>query len=237
MTYVIAPDGGLCNRIRVLLSWLKKARADGQQLVVYWPITVHCNGSFIRCFESIPGVHVLQREPEPGRRLDYRGWDACGPLEISALRPSQTIKERIELIRATLGSEYDAVHIRRTDLPAERDGNYIPDSEFEQFIADAADAPVYLATDNAATQRHFLETFSPAKIRIATKITDRDGSLRQTPLDIAVIDLFMCAGATYFKGTVGSSFTEMIETMRSHSSSSSESWASASIDEPVQRPT
>jgi hypothetical protein len=231
MTYVIAPGGGLCNRIRVLLSWLKKARDDGQQLVVYWPVSSHCNGSFIRCFEAIPGVHVLQREPEPGRRLDYQGCEACGPMALDAIRPSQTIRERIELIRATLGPEYDAVHIRRTDLPAER---YVPDADFEQFIMDAADAPVYLATDNAATQKHFTEKFG--NIRKATTIIARDGTLRQTPLDIAVIDLFICAGAAYFKGTVGSSFTEMIEAMRFHDSSS-ESGASASIDEPVQRPT
>jgi hypothetical protein len=181
----------------------------------------------------IPGVHVLQRDPEPSRRIDYRGWEACGPLEIGALRPSQTIRERLDIIRSTIGPEYDAVHIRRTDLPAERDNNYIPDSEFEQFIIDSSDAPVYLATDNAATQKYFINKFGD-KIRKSITITDR-GSLRQTPLDVAVIDLFMCVGATYFKGTVGSSFTDMIMELRSHSSS--ESGTSLSIDESLQRPT
>jgi hypothetical protein len=232
MTYVIVPTGGLCNRLRVLLSWLKKARTEDKQLVVYWPITAFCNGSFIRCFESIPGVHILQREPEPGRRLDYTGFEACGPLEITALRPCQALQERIDLIRATLGPEYDAVHIRRTDLPV--DANYISDSEFEQFIVDAADASVYLATDNSTTQRHFLEKCS--NVRKATTITDRNGSLRQTPLDIAVIDLFICAEASYFKGTAGSSFTDLIEELRRHHSQS-ESGASESIDEPSNRPT
>lgn len=210
MTYVIVPDGGLCNRLRVLLSWLKKARAEGQQLVVYWPITVHCNGSFIRNFEPISGVKVLQREPEPGRRVDYSGWEPCGPLEISALKPSPALSERIAAIRASLGPEYDAMHIRRTDLPEQRES---PDADFEQFVIDAADAPVYLATDNVVTQRHFLAAFGSKKIRTAATITDR-GTLRQTPLDIAIIDLFVCAGAAYFKGTAGSSFTEFIELLR-----------------------
>lgn len=213
MTYVIVPGGGLCNRLRVLLSWLKKARSDGQQLVVYWPVTAHCNGSFIRFFESIPGVHVLQKEPEPSRPIDYSGLDACGPLEIGAIRPSPALQERIDAIKASLGPEYDAMHIRRTDLPAERDGNYIPDADFEQFVIDAADAPVYLATDNADTQRRLLSTFGPEKIRTAATITDR-GALRQTSLDIAIIDIFVCAGAAYFKGTDGSSFTDFIEALR-----------------------
>lgn len=210
MTYVIVPDGGLCNRLRVILSWLKKARSEGRQLVVYWPITVHCNGSFIRHFESIPGVHVLQREPEPGRKVDYSGWAACGPLEIGALKPLPALQERIAAIKASLGPEYDAMHIRRTDLPAASDS---PDADFEQFVVDAADAPVYLATDNAATQRHFLAAFGPQKIHTASTITDR-GTLRQTPLDIAIIDLFVCSGAAYFKGTASSSFTDFIEALR-----------------------
>jgi hypothetical protein len=70
MTYVIVPEGGLRNRLQVLLSWLKKARSESRQLVVYWPIAVWCNGAFI------PDVQILQRESvtlimSAGRHVDH----------------------------------------------------------------------------------------------------------------------------------------------------------------------
>lgn len=213
-SYQIIPVGGLCNCLRVMLSWKRKAESEGRRLNVYWTITVACNGSFSKYFEALNNVQIFERQPSPDRAIDYHGFDACGPFDAKDLQLQPRLQEQVEALKGQLG-EYDAIHVRRTDLTpvAVRDGNYIEDSEFFAFI-EASDRPVYLATDNLATQRLYREKFGQ-KIRFMYEIpASRVNVMRQTPLEYAIMDLYMCAEARNFMGTAGSSFSEFIEIMR-----------------------
>lgn len=212
--YKINPIGGLCNRLRVVLSWLRKAESEGRRLYVYWPIDVPCNGYFTKYFQLLNNVQFFEWQPSPDRVLDYNGFDACGPFDAKGLQLQPRLEERVEALKQQLG-EYDAIHVRRTDLTpvAVRDGNYMEDSAFFAFIQ-ASDRPIYLATDNRDTQRIYKEKFGD-KIHFIYEIpASRVNVMRQTPLEYAIMDLYMCAGARNFMGTAGSSFSEFIEIMR-----------------------
>lgn len=214
LPYRIVPVGGLCNRLRVILSWKRKADSEGRMLHVYWPITVHCNGSFSKHFKPIENVRIFEWEPSPDQAIDYNGFDACGPYDTHALQLQPQLQERVEALKRQLGV-YDAVHIRRTDLTpvAVRDGNFTDDSVFYNFIS-ASRHPVYLASDNKGTQLSCKGQFGQ-KIHFMYEIpASRVNVFRQTPLEYAIMDIYMCAGARSFLGTVGSSFSDFIKVMR-----------------------
>lgn len=212
--YKIIPTGGLCNRLRVVLSWLRKAKSEGRKLYAYWSIDVACNGLFSKYFKPINNLQMFEWKPSPDRVVDYDGFYACGPFDAKDLQLQSGLQERVDEFKRQLG-EYDAIHVRRTDLTsvAIRDGNYMDDSEFFAFIK-ASERPIYLATDNLETQRLYREKFGQ-KIRIMYEIpASRVNVMRQTPLEYAIMDLYMCAGARNFMGTAGSSFSEFIDIMR-----------------------
>lgn len=212
--YQIIPVGGLCNCLRVLLSWKQKAESEGRKLNVYWTITVACNGRFSKYFEPLSNVQIFEWEPSPDRTIDYNGFNACGPFDAKSLQLQPRLQQQVDAFKLQLG-EYDAIHVRRTDLTpaAVRDGNYIDDSAFFTFI-ESSERPVYLATDNRETQRIYKEKFGD-KISFIYEIpASRVNVLRQTPLEYAIMDLYMCAGARKFMGTMGSSFSEFIDAMR-----------------------
>lgn len=215
--YTIVPYGGLCNRLRVILSWQQKAKAEGRKLYVYWTLSEACNGNFSKYFKPLNNVQIFEWQPSLTREIDYNGYAACGLFNARGLQLQPQLQEEVEAFKGQLG-EYDAIHVRRTDLTpvAMRDGNYIDDSAFFAFI-EASERPVYLATDNLATQRIYKAKFGQ-KIRFMYEIPSSRANMahfmRQTPLEYAIMDIYICAGAHNFMGTAGSSFSEFIEIMR-----------------------
>ena len=75
---------------------------------------------------------------------------------------------------------------------------------------------VYLATDNAVTQRRFLEHSSfGARVHTCARIEADATRLRQTDLADAAVDILTCAAASGpFKGTYTSSFSDAILRLR-----------------------
>jgi hypothetical protein len=69
---------------------------------------------------------------------------------------------------------------------------------------------VYIATDNYETQQKFINFYGD---RLIYKKIEASDNLRQTSLQDAVVDMYVCAGAKYFLGSI-SNFTDIINQLR-----------------------
>ena len=191
MLYV-KPTGGLGNYLRVIFSWLKRARGFNQPLTVVWERTAACNGYYEDLFEPVRDLTIVHWTTKP---LNYEGCDPCGDYSLV-----RELALKVELPIETRA----AIHVRGTDLCTP---DYKP---FEQFI-EGCEGEVFLATDDIVTQRHFITKY-PGRIKIHAEITGK--GLRQTSLRMAAMDLFTCSKAERFLGTKNSSFTDIIESLR-----------------------
>ena len=100
-------------------------------------------------------------------------------------------------------------------------GRNAADDEYERFADQyLASHTIFLATDNADTQRRFEARYGPhlftacaisetSETAIAPKLVHR-----HTPLRHAVVDMFTCVQAEVFKGSPFSSFSDAIYHMR-----------------------
>lgn len=208
---ILEPMGGLCNRLRTILSRLE------QGLVVYWEPNweVAC-GRWDEVFEPIEGVEIVYTSPpkvdlstcEPSRS---HGWEH----RLLELRPVREIEDQVHGWRARLGGDYAAMHIRRTDVSwiAREEGSYQDDSYFRDFERSfRGKNSVFLATDNGETQRKFSQCMSNVSLSGIEECTRGDHT-RHSSLSDTVIDFFVCARARWFRGTQASSFSMMVDQM------------------------
>ena len=72
---------------------------------------------------------------------------------------------------------------------------------------------IYIATDNKNTQDIFYNKYND---RIIMKKIIPSDNLRQTSVQDAVVDIYICAGAKYFMGSIGSSFTDIINYLKQY---------------------
>ena len=235
---LVSADGGLCNKLRVVLSYRRVARARGRTLEVLWVQSDHCPGRFDELFEPVAGVAFAHDAVELSAACQAAFWQrslpvsmlgacfACHPsvrgtdAEVEMwreLRPLPAIAQAVAAKLALLtegGKEFVAVHIRRTDMDAHLGPNRIThDTEYARFIGAHLGANVYIATDNATTQRKFLQQCG-ARAVAHTPISPDVRARRHTPLNEAVADIFVCAAAAVFKGCCGSSFSDTIDQLR-----------------------
>lgn len=210
---IIKPIEGLCNRLRVILSYLQKHH----ELQVYWPIDDKiCNSHFLSIFKPIENVKFLDYELPPGNIYDYSGFSANSlidtyKLEYLKLIPKKEIIDKINSILALLGENFNACHIRRTDHSklAIKHKLYTHDIFYINFIQNSP-YKVYIATDNLQTQTQFKKLFGE---KIITNNLFK-GKLRNSTLADAFIDLVICSMAKEFKGSGYSSFTDTIQIFR-----------------------
>ena len=113
----------------------------------------------------------------------------------------------IDETKKLLGNTYIACHIRRTDRKKEA----IDDKEYIKFINSyPLDLKIYIATDCRDTQQTFIDLYPD---RLIYKKIEDNNNLRQTSLQDAVKDIYVCAGATYFMRSAGT-FSNTIEHIR-----------------------
>jgi len=222
---VIKPKGGLCNRFRFLFSFIHKMKIENIQkkLIVIWEKDSNCNGFIWDIISPIGNCCVLKNNNKKFK-IDY---SSCGPvslyknenyLENINFRPKKYLLNQFINIINKLDNKYISVHIRRTDLTNHIkhknriDDLYTPDETFINFMNCNKDYNIYIATDNHETQDIFLNLF-PNRIKYIKKITKKEG-LRQTNLEDAIIDIFVCAFSNKFQGTVFSSFSDFIKLIR-----------------------
>lgn len=203
----VHPYGGLCNRLRVILSAL--AESDGNIWVIWDKSEEICAAHFLDVFEPIPKVTFINKG---------KGLRTCHALNAkwqhksaALLRPLPEIKEKIKNVQQSLGTDYIALHVRRTDFSDRLDSQ-----SYEMYYSLIDKSPqtinIYLATDNNDTLNTFEQKY-PGRIYNSSLFNHK--LKRQTSLRDAVIDMFICADATIFQGTKGSSFSEMIISLSS----------------------
>lgn len=216
-SYLVQPTGGLCNYLRVVFSHWLYCKKEGIPLTVIWEVTSECNGFFLDYFEPLEGVTFLkensglpvtysgnrwQQEYNPYQRFIYEG-----------LKPLPWLQEKINAKKVMLGN-YVSVHIRRTDHVwlAKAEYHYTSDDEFIEFIKMYPNENLYIATDNRLTQDQFHALFHDKML--ATDFIESSDSLRQTNIEQAILDIFVCANSLHFKGSGFSSFSATIYQMR-----------------------
>jgi hypothetical protein len=208
---IIHAYGGLANRLRVIMSY----GAAGYTHFRWDKDGEIANASFSDVFEPIHGIKFVD-----GGVHVFR---TCDPLQTAPAQWQHGYR-LLHLREAVYRSDrphgpYGAMHVRRTDHTeyARSLGNETSAHEFMAWIrAGATPSCIYLATDNAVSQRLYRAAIEGSGRRcfVHDDITEHDrqdeGGVRNTTLAHAAIDMFVCAGATSFKGTRESSFSDAI---------------------------
>lgn len=217
MNIVIIPFGGLGNRLRVILSYLREYK----DIKVLWKKTPEISHDhFLDVFEPIKGVNFLYALPKNTKVISTCNplgdwYDKDGKELISLIKPKARIIERILAQRPP----DIAIHVRRTDHSklAQSKQKFTTDQMFFDFVDQAAanlsDLAIYVATDNAQTYSLFAQRYS-GHVQTLSTFNKSRASLRQTSLADSVVDWFICANAKVFMGSDYSSFTDLIRFKR-----------------------
>ena len=205
---IVRAIGGLANRLRVILS-------RPHDSFVWVPDDEVAGARFADVFECDPWIGISDDGSADYSTTDP-SWELGGTLvkpgwieRYCLLVPVEPVRTRIAMLRELLGT-YDAMHIRRTDSGA----LVVPDDD-AFFEWAKGRATVYLATDNGRTQDKFREWLGPT-LEVNRWIADKTETMpegcgtRLTSLQDAVVDLYMCAHSSAFRGSPGSSFSQLV---------------------------
>jgi hypothetical protein len=208
----IEPTGGLANRLRVIFSYRELARQKNEKLLVSWTPNESCDGFFEDFFEPIDIVAISRQKQE---NLFYRG---CSPYKISfnysQLRLNKNMQNKLNARLKVLDNDFTAAHLRKTDLIQllKIKNKPIPnDDEFLNFFR-SKQGKYFLATDNAESQNKFKKLLGDSLI--VFDVIENTSKLRQTTLETSILDLYTCVFANEFKGTIYSSYTDLIIKIR-----------------------
>jgi len=210
---------GLNNRIQVILSYLYMAKSQGKKLNIIWILDDECPEKFDNLFYPIEDVNIKYELID--EKYDYKNWDKENKDYIKAnyyslLKPHLNIQNKIDDMKKLLAYDsknYIACHIRRTDaLTHEWYKLYVKsDNEYINFINNIpGNLKIYIATDCKLTQQKFIDLYGD---RMIYKRIENSTNLRQTSLEDAVIDMYVCAGSKYFMRSYGT-FSDTIEHIR-----------------------
>jgi hypothetical protein len=206
----ILPIGGLCNRFRVILSFLQ----FNKTINVYWEeLDDICNEHFLKIFKPIPEINFLTEKPSKYHYLGFNG-KITNPYLYYKIIPQDFVKEKINYYLRKLGNNFNTCHIRRTDhvIIQQNTKSFIPDEVYIRFIS-ISPYKVFLATDNIKTQIKFKSLF-PSKVILNEEISETE-SQRKSTLDNAYIDLVICSlGKNFLGSSKWSTFTTTINTFR-----------------------
>ena len=201
----VIAKSGLNNKLRVLLSYLYRANKENKKLRLIWVSYKECNGNFKDLFKPIDNVEIIEIEDDT---YDYNTWDEDNKEYIdknyySLLKPIDSIQNEINYRKKLLNNNYIACHIRRTDAinfhfykdDIKKDEDYI--NFINQY---PINLKIYIATDCRDTQNNFINLYGDRMVY--KKIEDND-NFRQTSLEDAVVDMYVCADAKYFMRSPG----------------------------------
>jgi hypothetical protein len=222
---------GLSNKLEVILSYLARANNEGKKLKIIWHLSEACPEKYENLFKPIPNLEVVYSDEiipidinivNPEENYEYNPdfinfWNSEDSHLIgnsySLLRPISSIQNEIDDTKQKLGNEYIACHIRRTDAlthPAYKDDK-TSDLDYINFIDQyPKNLKIYIATDCRDTQKIYIHLYGD---RMIYKKIEENNNFRQTSLQDAVKDMYVCAGATYFKRSVGT-FSDTILNLR-----------------------
>lgn len=210
---------GLNNRLQALLSYLYKANKEGKKLKVVWVISPICPDIFENIFKPIPNVEFVYTDEI--KEYDYKSWkidniDYISKKYYKLLEPIDSIQLEInqtKLLLTNKSENYIACHLRRTDGWNHKQyiKNRHEDEEYMEFIDQyPIELNIYIATDCRKTQQKFIDKYGD---RLIYKKIEDNNDIRQTSLQDAVKDMYICAGATYFMRSPGT-FSDTIIHLR-----------------------
>lgn len=222
---------GLGNKLQVLLSYLVRANNEGKKLRLIWHLSEACPQKYDELFEPMPNLDVIYSDeiipidinienpketymynPDYINFLNYNDWNLIGNSYL-LLKPVPLVQNNIDITKTKLGENYIACHIRRTDAltASGYKDNITKDEEYINFINQyPINLKVYIATDCRDTQKKFIDIYGD---RMVYKKIEDNNNLRQTSVQDAVKDMYVCAGAKYFKKSYGT-FTDTIMKLR-----------------------
>lgn len=231
MKYILL-QCGLANRLRTLIGFLYIAEQKNEKIIFHWDINDYaCNGKFYELFDKIDSnnVELIECKKE---NIDYffQGQDTMNaiikkygndllPLNINnkwftnieieyykkLIIKDDIIKEVNDYCNKI--GKFNGMHIRRTDHSqlARNNNSYTTFEEFDIFIKEQNNLPIYLATDERKVQLKYPNTI---KYKLISELDSN--KLRQTSLKDAFIEILICAHAIHFKGSGYSSFSKLI---------------------------
>ena len=208
---VIKPTGGLCNKLRVVMSYYEDAMKKKEKLIVVWYQDINCNGNYTDYFCSLPNAEFIYKDYHG--KVDYCGFSALYKVtNYHRLKLLPYMVETVNKKRNLLENNYMAIHVRRTDHieVAKRRNRYTTDEDFFKFIDKYKNNVKYLyvATDNKETYEMFQKKY-PKLIQFPYH-EEVKGSNRNTSLQDAIIDLYMCIFSNHFQFSGQSSFSDVI---------------------------
>lgn len=220
---IIKPIGGLCNRLSFMFSFIRKLidqkKLKNTQLIIIWNENESCPGKIESYFRKIRNVKFNYHQNYKPDMISYKiiedYTDILYLKKIPLFLNDNIYKKIKKIINRKLKNNYISIHIRRTDLQKNlekhkaRKKNIISDKEYIHFINQSNKKYIYLATDNKETQIKFQKIYKNRLI-IYDNIINKD-SLRQTNLEHAIIDIFICGCSIKFKGSYYSSFSSFIQ--------------------------
>lgn len=198
---------------------LRRAVQAGQKLhlpvFAYWVVNHHCKDHFLRFFEAIPQVTFVG-EPVAESLRNHHGrvaeaavlehsvrWpplEECFPM--LRLKPEYIAKVNAFVVRHKIE---DAIgfHIRKGDNVTRKGVEKGIVFQYQLFdeVAAQNSKDIFLATDNKQVRDEFVAKY-PGRIHVQ-EAQFNTTELRQTPLEAAILDLYILAHCAEFHGTRG----------------------------------
>lgn len=210
MDLYVNPVAGLCNRLRVICSYYAEAKKRGCKLFIKWVPCSACPAQFNDLF-VIPQLDDIFINPNinfPANTIstfsiyksDNNEWISYFD---SLFVPREHIKNKIDGVINLMGNKFNALHIRHTD----HNNVYEKDPEYLQYIETDEPMNIYVASDNQTS----LNTIKNIKgYLVFSSSSFNPHGIRQTSIEDAIVDLWVCQQSYKFCGTYWSSFTDMI---------------------------
>ena len=207
-------QNGLNNKLNTLLGYLNVANKENKKLRFIWIENSACPGKFNDLFEDIPNLEIIYQDTE----YDFKSYRAPNNHYVTdkyfnLLKPLPQIQDNINFYKKQLNDVYIACHIRRTDIVGSVWIKKVTtDEDYINFINQHDPLlKIFIATDNKETQDIFKNIYGD---RIICKDIIPSNNRRQTSLQDAIVDMYVCVGSTYFLGYEGSSFSVSIQLIK-----------------------
>jgi hypothetical protein len=226
-------EGGLCNRLRGLISLRAMTRHAGLKLAWTWLPTSHCPVELMEILEdlpdllgrsekvlelksfipkafnvcSVPHTYFNQFKATLLHGIDQQSFDKMVAAEARALRVERTLLEDLEAKKAeTHASELVGVHIRRTDFVTSirKNASLIPVfNKMNSIVRADPNTRFLVVSDHRESIGECAKRYG-----VVCTGTDYDPShFRQSSIRDAMKDLYLLAATKRLIGTIRSSYS------------------------------
>jgi len=184
--YTLIPQGGLCNRMRMLDSGLALAAATGRRLVVQWQLDPGLNCHFEELFEIPPGIARIDTQDRMGRFAKLRKTIA---KRLNRLRYDRCLYERDLADYMAMHGDLATLGQYRSVLIASCERFYGQAPFFRDFVPTAA---------NQAEIDRLTARFAPRMVGIHIRRTDHVHAITNSPTGLFITAMDKASPDTHF---------------------------------------